>query len=321
MSGRRLAGFVGRRLAALLGLLLVLSFAIFSLMYLAPGSPEQVLLGTRPASPELLASLRHQFHLDVPFLERYWLWLSDAVRFDLGSSARSGRAVTSMIGDRIGVTAFLAGYAFVVAVGAGVPLGVLAAVRRRTGVDRGVVGLTVVGVSAPAFVTGVVLLYLFAVTLGWFPSYGPGSGVADRFWHLTLPALALALTAVALVTKITRTAMVGVLEQDYVGFALARGVPLRRVLVRHALRNALVPIMTAAGAVVTILLTGTILVESTFSLPGLGGLLVDAVNDKDVPLLQGVVLLLAIVIVLVNLAIDILYTRVDPRIAYGRSAA
>ncbi|WP_320668681.1 ABC transporter permease [Patulibacter defluvii] len=321
MSGRRLAAFVARRLLALVLLLVLLSFAVYALMDLAPGSPEQVLLGTRPAKPELVASLRHQFHLDLPFLERYGRWLVDAVQLDLGTSVRSGRTVTAMIGDRIGVTAFLAGYGFVVAVGVGVPLGIVAAVRRRTTADRAIVGLTVVGVSAPAFVTGVVLLYLFAVTLGWFPSYGPGSGVADRFWHLTLPALALALTGLALITKITRTAMAEALEQDYVGFALARGVPLREVVVRHALRNALIPILTAAGAVLTVLLTGTILVESTFALPGLGSLLVDAVTGKDVPLLQGVVLLLAVVIVVVNLAIDVLYTRVDPRIAYGRSAA
>jgi peptide/nickel transport system permease protein len=316
-----LARFIARRVLALVGLLLVLSFVIFSLMYLAPGSPEQALLGTRPSSPELLAALRHQFHLDQSFLEQYWLWLSGAVHFDFGESTRTGRSVISSISARLAVTAFLATYAFIIAVGCGIPLGILAAVRKRSLVDRGVVGLSVVGISAPAFVTGIVLLYLFAVELSWFPSYGPGEGLIDRFWHLTLPAVALGLTGMAIVLKLTRTAMVTALEQDYVAFALARGVPMRRVLVRYALRNALVPVVTAAGAVVALVITGTILVETTFSLPGLGTLLISAVTDKDLPILQAVALLLAGLIVTVNLLVDILYTFVDPRIGFGEGAA
>jgi peptide/nickel transport system permease protein len=321
VNRRHLAWFIARRIAAMCGLLLVLSFVIFSMMYLAPGSPEQALLGTRPSSPQLLASLRHQFHLDKSFLEQYWIWLRAAIHFDLGESTRTGRSVVSSISGRLGVTLFLAVYAFVVAVVFGIPLGILAAMRKRGLADRGIVGLSVVGVSAPSFVTGILLLYFFAVQLGWFPSYGPGEGFTDRFWHLTLPALALALTAMALVVKLTRTAMVTALEQDYIAFALARGVPMRRVLIRYALRNALVPIVTAVGTVVTIVITGTILVETTFSLPGLGTLLIGAVNDKDLPVLQGVALLLAAVIVFVNLVVDILYTFVDPRIAFGEGAA
>jgi peptide/nickel transport system permease protein len=318
VSGRQLAGFVARRIAAGALLLLVMSFVIFSLIYIAPGSPEQALLGTRPSSPELLRQLRHQFHLDRSFLEQYWLWLRSALHLDLGQSIH-GRSVASAIDARLGVTAFLAVYAFVVAVVVGVPLGVWAAMRKRTVVDRAIVGVSVVGISAPAFVTGIVLLYLFAVELGWFPSYGPGVGFVDRLWHLTLPALALALTAMAIIVKLTRTAMVTVLEQDYVAFALARGVPMRRVLTRYALRNALVPILTAAGAVAAIVVTGTILIETTFSLPGLGTLLVSAVQSKDLPVLQGVVLLFAATIVVINLVVDILYTAVDPRIALGES--
>lgn len=320
MSGRQLSAFVARRVGIGAALLLVLSFVIFSLIYIAPGSPEQALLGTRPTSPELLAQLRAQFHLDRSFAAQYWLWLRDALQLDFGSSIENGRSVTSIIGARLGVTLFLSAYAFVVAIGAGIPLGVWAAVRARSAVDRGVVGLAVLGISTPAFVTGVVLLYLFAVQLGWFPAYGAGSGFADRLWHLTLPAVALALTAMAIVVKVTRTSVAAVLELDYVGFALARGVPWRRVLVRYALRNALLPILTAAGTVVALVLTGTILVETTFSLPGLGTLLIDAVERKDLPLLQGVVLLLAAMIVLLNLLVDVLYTLVDPRIAFGKGA-
>lgn len=320
MTGRTLVVFVTRRLAALGLLLLLVSFLVFTLLFLAPGSPEQVLLGTNPSSPEVIKSLRAQHHLDDSFLEQYWFWLSGALRFDFGDSIRTGRPVLSSLGSRLGVTLFLGAYAFVVSLVVGVSLGVLAAVRRRGLADRGAVALSVLGASAPAFVSGVFLLYVFAVALGWFPSYGDGTGVADRLWHLTLPAAALSLTAIALIVKLTRAAMITALEQDYVAFALARGVPARRVILRHALRNALVPVVTGAGLVLTVVLTGAVLVEVTFSLPGLGTLLVDAVNNKDLPMLQGVAMVFAAVIVIVNLLVDILYAAVDPRIRVGQEA-
>lgn len=321
MTARSLTLYIAKRLVAMVLVLIGVSFLVFTLLFLAPGSAEQVLLGTRPASPELIASLRAQYHLDDPFLQQYWIWLQGAVHLDFGESIRTGRSVLSSIGDRVGVTLFLGIYAFVVAVVAGVPLGILAAVRKRTVVDRSVVGLSVLGVSTPAFVSGVFLLYLFAVSLGWFPSYGPGEGVADRFWHLTLPAIALALTAMALIVKLTRTAMINALDQDYVAFARARGVPAREVIVRYALRNALVPIITAAGLVLTVVLTGAVLIEQTFALPGLAALLVDAVSNKDLPVLQGVAMVFAAFVIIVNLAVDILYAVVDPRIRFGRGAA
>src|SRR5262249_17351144 len=161
-------------------------------------------------------------------------------------SIRSGQSVSESIEGRVGVTVFLVAYSTVIAIGLGVPLGIWAALKHRGAADRGVVGLSVLGVSAPTFVTGVVLIYSFGVELGWFPVYGPGSGTVDRLWHLTLPAVALALGAMALVVKITRTAMIGVLSEDYISFARARGVDSKSVLVRYALRNALVPIITAA---------------------------------------------------------------------------
>jgi peptide/nickel transport system permease protein len=321
MSGRSLLLYVARRLVALVLLLVAVSFLVFTLLFLAPGSPEQVLLGTRPSSPEVIATLRAQYHLDDPFLEQYWIWLGGAVQLDFGESIRTGRSVLSSLGERTEVTLFLGLYAFVVALAAGVPLGILAAVRTRTLVDRSVVGLSVLGVSAPAFVTGVFLLYVFAVAFGWFPSYGAGDGFADRFWHLTLPAAALSLTAMALIVKLTRTAMINALDQDYVAFARARGVPTHRVIVRYALRNALIPIITAAGLVLTIVLTGAVLIEQTFALPGLGTLLIDSVSNKDLPMLQGVAMVFAALIVVVNLLVDILYATVDPRIRFERGAS
>lgn len=312
--------FVARRCAALVLLLWVLSFVVFSLLYLTPGDPVQALVGTRRISPQALEALRQRWHLDQSFLEQYWYWLQGVVHFDFGESIRTGQTVTEAISNRIGVSIFLAVYAFAISVFVGVPLGIFAALKKRGPADRSVVGLSVLGVSAPAFVTGVVLIYVFGVELAWFPVYGSGTGFGDRLWHLTLPAVALALSVMALVVKITRTAMIGVLDQDYVAFARARGVSGTRVVVRHALRNALIPIITASGSVLVALVTGALIVEATFALPGLGTLLIEAVDNKDLAILQGVIMLLAAVVIVVNLLVDITYSLIDPRIRLGQGS-
>jgi peptide/nickel transport system permease protein len=322
---RRLAlsllGIVARRLAVAVLVLTAISFVIFSLLALSPSDPVRTLLGTQQATPAQIASLRSEFHLDEPFLEQYRLWLTAVLHLDLGESLRSGEPVTTLIAQRFDVTLFVGLYGFAMSVLVGIPLGLVAAFRQRSTIDRGIVGITVLGASTPTFVTGVLLLYLLAVALGMFPTYGAGEGFGDRLWHLTLPALALGLTATALIVKFTRAAGVRVLEQDYVAFALARGVPMRRVVTRYVLRNALVPVITASGIVLTSLLTGAVLVEATFALPGVGSLLISAVTTEDIPVVQGVALLAAVVIVAVNLVTDVLYALVDPRITYGRAAS
>ena len=310
-------GFIGRRMIALPLMLLIISLAVFSLTYIAPGSAEQALLGGRVASPETLQSIRKEYHLDQPFLQQYVNWIGHAARLDFGRSLRTGQTVRSAISQSVGASIFLGLYGFVIAIGVGVPLGMLAAVRNRRFVDRSIVGVSVVGVSAPAFASGIVLLYVFAVTLGWFPVCGPGNGFVDRLWHLALPAVTLALTVMALVVKLTRTAMIDALDQDYVAFARARGVSNRRVLIAYAFRNALVPVVTASGLILGYMLTGAVLVEVTFALPGLGSLLVDSANFKDLPMVQGITVVVAMLIILVNLLTDILYVIVDPRIRFG----
>jgi peptide/nickel transport system permease protein len=321
VNARLLLFFIARRLAALAVLLVIISFCVFSLLYIAPGSVEQILLGTRPSSPELLQAIRAQYHLNDPFLTQYWIWAKDALQLDFGRSIRTSEPVLSGLGARLGVTIFLGIFAFVITMVLGVALGVWAALKKRTPTDRGIVGLSVVGVSAPAFVTGIFLLYVFAVLLGWFPVFGQGSGFGDRLYHLTLPALALSLTAMALVVKLTRAAMIEALDQDYVAFARARGVPRLRVLIVYALRNALVPVVTAGGLILGYLLTGAILVEVTFALPGMGALLVDSVTYKDVPMLQGLAMIVVVTIVCVNLLTDIIYLFIDPRIRFGSGSA
>ncbi len=320
MKRRGLALFVLRRLAALAILLTIISFGVFSLLYLAPGSAEQVLLAGRPAADEETRNeIRERFHLNDPFLQQYGYWAKGAIQLDFGSSIRTGEPVLTAIKDRSGLTIFLGLYGFAVAMVAGIALGILSAVRSRTSTDRGIVMFSIVGASAPAFVTGVFLLYLFAVLLGWFPAFGQGAGFLDRFWHLTLPALALALGGAALVVRLTRAGMLGALEQDYVTFARARGLSARRVLLAYALRNALIPVVTAGALVLSFMLTGAALIEVTFALPGVGALLIDSVNFKDLPMVQGLSMVLATVVILINLLTDVVYLFVDPRISYSET--
>ena len=317
---RQILLLVARRAVALLFVLLLISFGVFSLLYLAPGSLEQVLLGGRPATPELVASLRATYHLNDSFLGQYFWWLDHAIRFQFGRSIRTNEPVSSVITGHFAITFFLGLYAFMITLLIGIPLGMLAALAKGTALDRTAVALTVVGVSVPAFATGIVLLYLFGIEFPWFPIFGAGSGLVDRLWHLTMPAIALALTVLALVVKFARAGMITALEQDFVTFARARGLSWRRVMLGYALRNALVPIVTASGLILGYLLTGAVLVETVFALPGLGSLLVDSVNYRDVPVVQGLAMLTATLIVLANLLTDIAYMLIDPRIRFGESA-
>jgi peptide/nickel transport system permease protein len=309
--------FLGIRLAGTAVVLLVLSFGIYCLLYVAPGSVEQTLLGNRPATETTRAAVRAQYHLDDPLLLQYGRWLADAVQGNLGTSIRSGEPVDTAISARAGLTLELAGLGTVLALLLGLPLGVLAALRRGRATDQGIVTLSVAGLSAPPFAVGLVLLTLLAIRLDWFPVYGAGTGGLDRLWHLALPALALAVAGAGLLVRFTRTALVRELDQDYVVFARARGLGRVRVL-RYALRNCAVPILTATGLVLTSALIGSVLVEVVFALPGLGSLLVDAVSFKDVPVVQGVALLLTLLIALVNLAVDAAYTAADPRVSLVR---
>ncbi len=314
MNGRGLLIFIGRRLIAVVVLLLIVSFGVFSLLYLAPGSTEDALLGNRIASEQTRIDIRERYNLDEPFLTQYATWLKGVATLDFGTSIRTGEPVLSAIADRSQLTLAMGAYAFVVAFVMGIGLGILAAIRNRKGADRAVVSISVLGASAPPFVTGVFLLYVFAVELDWFPAFGQGEGLADSLWHLTLPALTLAFGGAALLIRLTRAGMLTALDQDYITFARARGVPERRVLLGYALRNAMIPVVTASTLLLAFMLTGAVLIEVTFALPGLGALLVDSVAFKDVPMVQGLTLLLGAVAILVNLITDVLYLLVDPRI-------
>jgi peptide/nickel transport system permease protein len=321
VSGSDLIRFILWRLAVAVPLLLIISFGIFALVHLAPGDPVRALLGTRPSDPETLATLRERYHLNDPFVVQYGKWLWQVMQGDLGRSINGNRRVLSAIQERASVTLVLSLISTFIVLVAGILLGGVAALKRGTRLDRAMVMFGVFGISSPAFVTGIFLLYVFGVLLGWFPTFGPGRGFVDRLWHLTLPAVALALSVMAIVVKITRASMIEELDKDYVVFARARGMTARRITFAYVLRNALIPVVTAAGIIVVGLLAGAIYVEVTFALPGLGSLIVDAVQKRDIPVIQGTTLVFACFVVLINLIIDVVYALIDPRIRFTRVAS
>jgi peptide/nickel transport system permease protein len=319
-GGGYVARFIARRIAAFAVLLVIISFGVFSLLYVAPGDTARLLLGAKPQSPAALAAVRQEYHLDKPFLTQYWLWLESAVQLDFGHSIQTQQSVIQIIENRAPIDVFLGVYAFLLVLLTAVPLGILAALRQRRMTDRAVVGLSVIGVSAPPFATSLLLLYLLSVKVTLFPSFGAGNGFVGRLYHLALPAVALAISAAALVVKFTRAAMINALDQDYVASARARGLSGSRVIIGYALRNALVPIVTATGLVLGYVLTGAVLIEYTFSLNGVGSYLVEAVGFKDFPVVQGIALLVAAIVMLANLLTDVAYLFVDPRIRYGATS-
>jgi peptide/nickel transport system permease protein len=312
--------FLVRRLLVLAVLLVVVSFSVFSLLYISPGNPVDVLLGNIPGTPETVHALRQQYHLDEPFFTQYWIWVKDAAHLQFGHSIQTTLPVTDEVKARLPMTLLLGAYAYVVTMVLGLALGIAAALKRGKALDRAIVACAVVGLSTPVFVAGVFLLYVFAIVVPWFPVFGRGNGFGDELWHLTLPAVALAIHTAAYVVKHTRAAMINVLEQDYVTFGRARGLSSPRILFLYALRNALIPVVTISGIILSFLIVGAVLVEVTFSLPGIGSLLVDSANSKDLPVLQGVAMLVAVVVMGANLLADLAYVAADPRIRLGRRA-
>jgi peptide/nickel transport system permease protein len=306
-SGRYVAG----RLLATVPVLLGITLIVFVAMRLIPGDPAVIFAGDR-ATREDVERLRGQLGLDRPLHVQYGVFLAQLGRGDLGRSIRSGRPVAGEISARLGYTLALAVAAIAVTVAAGVPLGILGAVRRRTWLDRASLLASLVGITAPAFVTGVILQLLFAVRLGLLPTAG-----ADTAWHLVLPGVALGAFPIANVARLTRASMLEVLGQDYVRTARSKGLAEAAVVWRHALRNALIPTVTIVGLQFGYMLGGAVLVEVVFAWPGLGRYLVQSIASRDYPAVQGVVLVVTAGYVLVNLLVDLACGALDPRIRHG----
>ncbi|MEV5577937.1 ABC transporter permease [Streptomyces parvus] len=312
--------FAARRVAEMAATLLAASFVVFGAMYLAPGSPASFLLTGRSASPEAVAAINARYHLDDPFAVRYLRWLGDMAQGDFGRSLTYRTDVSRLIADRLPTTLLLIAMALTVVVAVGLLLGRIAAVRGGA-TDTAVLISTAIAVGTPSFVAAVLLQGLFAVKLGWFPSSGGGDGFLDTLWHLTLPAVALALYLIGMLARVTRSAMLDALGAEHVTVARSRGVPERHVIRRHVLRNALGTVLTTGGLIVSTLLVCTILVETAFSIGGIGQLLELATSTKDFPTVQAISLIIVALFMTVNLVVDLLLPVVDPRITLGAKGA
>ncbi len=310
--------YVVRRLIATIPVMLVVAVSVFLLLHLTPGDPAAVLAGDNATSDQI-ARIRTQLGLDEPLWKQFGLWLFRLMQGDLGQSLFWGRPVLDLVVQRAEPTISLALTTIVFAVVIAVSLGVLAAWQAGSLPDRLVMGFAVLGFSVPVFVVGYVLIFIFSINLRWLPvqGYTPiAQGVGPWLERLVLPSLALGLAYVALIARITRAAMLEVLAEDYVRTAQAKGVATRPMLLRHALKNAAVPIVTVVGIGVALLIGGVVITESVFNIPGVGRLVVDAIQRRDYPIIQGVILIFSAVYVLVNLLVDISYTFFDPRIRY-----
>ncbi|HKA42356.1 MAG TPA: ABC transporter permease [Burkholderiales bacterium] len=310
--------YVIRRLAATIVVMAVVAFFVFSLLYLTPGDPAAVIAGDA-ATSEDIQRIRAQLGLDAPFLVRFGGWVGALLHGDLGTSIFTNLPVTHLIAQRIEPTIALTACTLLVAVLVAVPLGVLAAARAGTWIDRAVMAFSVLGFSLPVFVLAYILILVFSIELDWLPVQGYRSiheNFGDWLRHLILPSTALGTVYIALIARITRAGMLDVLAQDYIRTARAKGLAPAAVLGGHALKNAAVPIMTVIGVGIALLISGAIVTETVFAIPGVGRLTVDAILRRDYPIIQGVILIFSALYVLINLAVDMSYMLFDPRIRY-----
>lgn len=307
--------YVLGRLLQLVPVLFLISLIVFAVMHLLPGDPALLMLAGAEGgaiSPERLEELRAQMGLDDPLPVQYLNFVTNALQGDLGNSVRFQVPVTELIGDRFGSTLQLAVAGLAVAIMIGLPLGIIAATRKGGWVDTLCMAMSYLGSSMPVYWLGLLLVLLFSFTLHWFPSAG-GTG-----WRaLVLPSVTLGLLSAGVLARLIRSSMLEVGTEDYMRTAFAKGLPLRLVILRHGLKNAMIPVLTMIGLQFGALLAGTVVTETVFSRPGLGRLIVNAILAKDYPLVQGTILFLAVVYLLVNLAVDIAYAWLDPRIRYG----
>jgi peptide/nickel transport system permease protein len=313
-----MARYLVYRLLSAIPVLVVVSLASFLLIFLVPGDPAAEIAGPGATSEEV-TRIRAQLGLDEPVAVQMLNYYRRLLRADLGHSIMLNRSVTTAIVERAPVTLSLTALALGISLSLAVLLGVVAAVRRNTWVDQSAMTVALLGLSVPDFWVGLVMIYTFAVLLGWFPTGGYvelGRGVGPWLRSLIMPAAALGITQLGLLARITRTTMLEVLNQDYVRTARAKGLAEWLVVDKHALSNALIPVVTVIGLVVGVLLGGAVVVEQVFSLPGAGRLIIGAILRRDYPVIQGGLLLTAVIFVFVNLAVDVLYALLDPRVRY-----
>ena len=314
-----MTSYILRRLVMLVPVLIVVGVVVFGLVHLTPGDPAAVILGDR-ATPEDIARLREQLGLNDPLPVQFVHWFGNVLRLDFGESIFLGEPVTQALLDRVQPTVLLTVYALSIQVLIGIPAGVLAAVRYNSPLDRTLTVMAISGSAIPTFFLGILLILIFAVHLRWLPSggYVPfGEDPVAHFKAMLLPAFALGFSAAGLLARLVRSSMLDVLREDYVRTAFAKGLPEQLVIVRHALRNALIPALTIIGISLGALLGGAVVTETVFTIPGMGRLVVQSIARRDYPVIQGAIIAIAMTYVLVNLIIDVLYVYIDPRVRLG----
>jgi len=310
--------YLASRFAGMAAVMLLVATLVFFITRLAPGDPAAVMLGEQASAADI-AQLRTSYGLDKPLPVQFAYWLKELARGNLGQSIFLQRPVTQALRERAEPTLFLTLFSIAIAALIGIPCGIVSAVWRGRAVDQAFSGFAMLGASIPSFWFGLILMQVFAVALGWFPvaGYGdPGVPLGERLHHLVLPAIVLGVVNSALILRFTRASMLDVLGEDHIRTARAKGVPESQVILHHALRNALIPVLTVLGLTFALLIGGAIVTETMFGLPGIGNLVVSAVLRRDYPVIQGALLVIAGLYVLINLAIDLLYLLVDPRVTY-----
>jgi len=314
-----LTRYIAIRLLILVPLAILVTVVAFSLTQIAPGGPVSAILGERPTTPATIAALKVKYHLNDSIPEQYWRWAKGVLTGDWGSSIITKEPVLGEIWNRAQVTLVITSAGIFIALVLGILTGVLAALRRGRLLDRVLSSISIIFLSTPTFALALGLLYLLGFRFGWFPIFGSGEWIGSRLHHLALPALVLGLHGMGFVMRLTRASMLEQFDEDYVAFARARGLSERKVIGGYAFRNALIPILTAGGLLFLGLLTGSVLVETVFGLPGLGNMLVTAVKASDFPVIQGLILVIAAWIIFVNIVVDILYAVIDPRVGFEKA--
>lgn len=310
--------YILRRLAATIPVMLVVAVLVFLMLRLTPADPAAIIAGDN-ANAEQVAEIRKRLGLDQPIMTQFAIWVGKLAQGDMGESFFFKKQVVELIADRLEPTVSLAVLTIIIAAMIAIPLGVIAAYKQGSWLDRIVMGFSVLGFSVPVFVIGYLLIYVFAIQLNWFPVQGYqrlSQGFGGWLLRLILPAFTLSVIYVALIARMTRTSVLEVMNEDYIRTARAKGQTEMKVLIRHALANAAVPIVTVIGLGIALLIGGVVVTESVYTIPGLGRLTVDAVLARDYPTIQAVILLFSLVYVVINLAVDLTYTIFDPRIRY-----
>jgi peptide/nickel transport system permease protein len=311
-----------RRLGAMVLTLVVSSFVIFAGMYAAPGDPLTFLIpNPEDRTPDRVTAVRAEYHLDDSFFQQYLSWAKDVLHGNFGTSFVYKQPVADLMGTRLPVTLTLVGMAALLFIVFGVLLGIVSALKRGSAVDSSITGVTTFLTSIPNFVVALVLVSIFAVQLRWFEVSGDGDGFFDRIYHLTLPSIALAIGALAVVSRVTRQTMVEQQSLEHVDVARSFGLSRRRIIWRHVLRNSLGPVVTMCGLIIASMLAGTVVIESVFGLSGVGHLLVDAINAHDFPVVQAILLFMVVAYMTVTIIVDVLYPLIDPRTRERSEAA